>query len=433
MIDLLRIDSLAYGGSGVGRADGKAVFVPHAAPGDLLRCRIVRDKKRYAEAELTELVEPSPLRRQPPCPVFGRCGGCQWQHLPYAEQAEWKERIFRDTLVRQAGLAPDRILPLAAAPDEWRYRSRVQFKCRQTDQGFVMGFYRRGSHFVIDVERCPIAAAAVNEALARFRAWLPASPCPDRIPQVDVAVDDEGRVRAVVHVLDGRESVLADYLRPLVASAGYALFMQCGRKETLLAVAGDADLHIHPQTDGGLRLGYGPGGFAQVNLEQNRRLVAEVLGALEGRRPRRVLDLFCGMGNFSMPLAGVAGEVVGVEDYAPSIDQARRNAVANSINNAAFHARSAEGAWAELAQKTPFELVVLDPPRTGAYQVARELSALPAALRPTWIVYVSCDPPSLARDLVPLIHAGFQVQWSRPVDLFPQTYHTESVTLLVAP
>ncbi|WP_432822052.1 23S rRNA (uracil(1939)-C(5))-methyltransferase RlmD [Trichloromonas sp.] len=428
MIDLLRIDSLAYGGNGVGRHEGKAVFVPHTAPGDLLRCRVTREKKRYAEADLTELVEPSSLRRTPPCPVFGRCGGCQWQHLPYREQGEWKERIFRDTLVRQCALPAEKILPLAAAPDEWGYRSRVQFKCRQTENGFVMGFYRRGSHFVIDVEHCPIAASAINEALASFRGWLAHSPCPERVPQVDLAVDDEGRVRAVVHVLDGQADVLANYLRPLVTEAGYALFLQAGRKDILLHVSGESDLHIRPLADSGLRLAYGPGGFAQVNLEQNRRLVAAVLGAVAGERPRRILDLCCGMGNFSLPLAGIADEVFGVEDYAPSIDKARQNAAANLVENARFHARPAEGAYAALAGGG-FDLVVLDPPRTGAYQVAREL----AAARPSRIVYVSCDPPTLARDLVPLLHAGFRVQWSRPVDLFPQTYHTESVTSLVLP
>jgi 23S rRNA (uracil1939-C5)-methyltransferase len=427
---LLRIDSLAYGGNGIGRQEGKAVFVPHSAPGDLVRCRIVRDQKRYAEAELVELVEPSPLRRPPPCPVFGRCGGCQWQHLPYREQGVWKERIFRDTLMRQCALPAEKVLPLAMASEEWGYRSRVQFKCRQTEQGLVMGFYRRGSHFVIDVEQCPIAAGAINEALGRFRGWLADSPCPDRVPQVDVAVDDEDRVRVVVHVLNGQENGLGNYLRPLVAEAGYSLFFQTGRKDTLVPVVGGEDLHIRPGADADLRLAYGPGGFAQVNLEQNRRLVAEVLGAMEGRRLRRILDLCCGMGNFSLPLASMADEVVGVEDYPPSILKARQNAASNSIANARFHARAAEGAYASLSGRDGFDMVVLDPPRTGAYQVAREL----AALRPTRIVYVSCDPPTLARDLTPLLHAGYQVQWSRPVDLFPQTFHTESVTsLVVAP
>ncbi|MEJ2199701.1 MAG: class I SAM-dependent RNA methyltransferase [Desulfuromonadaceae bacterium] len=426
MIFELSIAGLAYGGNGVGRLDGKTIFVPYAAPGDRVRCRIVRDKKRYAEAELVELIEPSDRRRPPVCPVFGQCGGCQWQHLPYAEQGVWKERIFHDSLLRQTGVGAERLQPLLAAAGEWGYRSRVQFKCRQTEQGFVMGFYRRGSHYVIDVASCVIAAEPINEALARFRSWLPGSPCPERIPQVDLARDDEGRLRAVVHVLPGSERVLADYLRPRVLEAGYALFLQVGRKDTLLPVIGPEDLVIHPLDHGGLRLAYGPGGFAQVNLDMNRRLVALVLAAAGEGRPRRVLDLCCGMGNFSLPLAAMAAELVGVENYPPAIAKARENAVANGIGNACFHARTAEGACRALTGEAGFDLVLLDPPRTGAYEVVREL----ATERPARILYVSCDPQTLARDLVPLLHQGYELQWSRPVDLFPQTFHAESLTLL---
>lgn len=426
MIKRLRIERLAYGGAGIGRHEGKAIFVPCTAPGDLVDCRIVREKKRYAEGELVALLESGSGRRTPACPLFGRCGGCQWQHLDYGEQARWKEEIFRDTLIRQANVPPDLVLPLAHAPEEWGYRSRVQFKCRQTDAGLVMGFYRSGSHFVIDVPHCPIAAPAINGALTHFRQWLSASPCPEKIPQVDVAVDDEARLRVVVHVLDGREGALAAYLRPLAEAAGYALFLQSGRKDSLCHVTGAEDLHIHPETGNDLRLAYAPGGFAQVNLAQNRQLVAEVLAALDNTTPERVLDLFCGMGNFSLPLARLASEVVGVEDYAPSIAKARANAADNGLTNAFFHARPAEGAAEFFSREKPFDLVLLDPPRTGAYAVTRELTRL----RPPRILYVSCDPPTLARDLAPLLHGGYRLEWSRPFDLFPQTHHTESLTSL---
>ncbi len=426
MIDDLRIERLTYGGSGLGHHQGKAVFVPHTAPGDLVRCRVVREKKRYIEAELTEIITPSPQRRSPLCPVFGLCGGCQWQHLPYAEQTSWKETIFRDSLTRPTGLAAERFRPLVAAPDEWAYRSRAQFKCRWTDQGFVMGFYRRGSHYVIDIEHCPIVADELNEALQYFRRWLGEGPCPDKIPQVNIAVDDEGWVRVVVHVLDGREAALAAYLRPLVETVGYSLFFQSGRKETLTRITGEDDLHIFPTLSPKLRLAYGPGGFAQVNLSQNRNLVAAVTTAVETIRPKRVLDLYCGMGNFSLPIALWADEVVGIEDHAPSIRKAEQNALSNKLTNLRFYAEPAEGAAARHAQTGHFDLVVLDPPRTGAYPVVREL----ASLRPRHILYISCDPPTLARDLVPLLHNGYELQWSQPFDLFPQTYHTEGLTLL---
>ena len=425
MIPELTIDSLAFGGSGVGRHQGKAIFVPRSAPGDRLRCRVVRDRGRYAEAEILEVLQPGSGRRQAPCPVYAECGGCQWQHLDYATQSRWKETIFADQLGRRAGVAAEKVRPLLGAADEWHYRSRVQFKCRQTAAGWRMGFYRPGSHFVVDVAACPIAAPAINQALALFRAWLPGSPCPQHIPQVDLAVDDRGRVRAVVHCLADAPALLADYLRPLAQGAGVALFLQTGRKSTLTRVCGGDALVIEVD-DPPLQLGYGPGGFAQVNLAQNRALVAELLGVKDWRGEETVLDLYCGMGNFSLPLARRVGEVVGVEDYAPSIASARENAAANTLANLRFAARTAVGAMAEYFPAAPPDLVVLDPPRSGAYPLARELADRPPAL----VAYVSCDPATLARDLQPLLHGSYRLLWSRPVDLFPQTYHIESLTLL---
>jgi len=422
----LLIDTLSYGGSGVGRLDGKAVFVPLSAPGDRVLCRIVRDRKRYAEGEVLELIEPSVLRRSPLCPVFGECGGCQWQHLPYAEQGRWKERIFSDTLQRQAGVAEAVLRPLLPAPQEWGYRSRVQFKCRQTADGFVMGFYRRGSHYVVDIPSCPITVPRLNELLSLFRHWLADSPCPERIPQVDMEYDDESKVRIVVHHLGGESALLADYLLPLAVQAGVSLFLQSGRKETLRRVCGEEDLHIHPLGPGRQRLAYGPGGFAQVNLDQNRSLVEYLLAAADLDGGERVLELFCGMGNFSLPMALRAREIIGVENYAPAIERANANARYNGIKNVRFHATAAETAMLRLASADGCDLVVLDPPRTGAYSVMKEL----LRLRPGRVIYVSCDPVTLARDLVPLLHGGYEVLASRPIDLFPQTYHTESVTVL---
>ncbi|BCR04822.1 putative RNA methyltransferase [Desulfuromonas versatilis] len=425
MIEPIAIENLAYGGSGVGRHQGKAVFVPLSAPGDLVRCRVVREKKQYCEAEIVELLEPAGCRRAAPCPVFGECGGCQWQHLAYADQARWKQEIFADTLARRCGVSRERILPLVEAPDEWAYRSRVQFKCRMTRDGFVMGFYRRGSHFVIDVDSCPIAAAPINRALALFRQWLGASPCPERVPQVDLACGDDGRLRAEVHVLEGAQELLAGHLEPLAAAAGISLFIQAGRKSTLRHVRGSGELFIHPLAGEPMALAYGPGGFAQVNLAQNRALVGHVLGAAALGGSERVLDLFCGMGNFSLPLARHAASVVGVEDYAPSIAMARRNASANGLGNTRFLACPAESALAEQWQEG-FDLVLLDPPRAGAYDICRELGRA----RPGKIIYISCDPQTLARDLAPLLHSGYSLNSSRAFDLFPQTYHVESVSVL---
>ena len=425
MICELRIETLTHGGNGLGRLDGKAVFVPGTAPGDRIRCRIVKQHKRHAEGVLEALLEPSAQRRTAPCPVSGECGGCQWQHLHYSAQLTAKEAIFQGLLQRQGEVPAEALRPLVAAPEEWHYRSRVQFKCRQTEQGFVIGFYRQASHYVVAVEHCPILDPRLNQALSHFRAWLAQGPNPHQIPQVDMAVGDGGQVRVVVHFIGEDSSALSAWLAPRASAAGYALFLQTGRKSSLQQILPPADLSIRVDQPP-LTLNYGPGGFAQVNLAQNRALVEAAMQAAELAGTERVLDLYCGMGNFSLPLARRAREVVGVEDYAPSIASAIQNARVNAVGNASFLAQPAEGALLSLGAASAFDLVLLDPPRSGAYAVIREL----LQVTPQRVIYISCDPATLARDLVPLQHSGYRVISCQPFDLFPQSYHVESLTVL---
>ena len=418
----LTIDSLSFGGAGVGRDNGKVVFVPYTAPGDEITYSPVRQKKNFCEGELLSLKRPSGLRRNPECPVFGQCGGCQWQHLPYAVQGEWKQRIFGDMLKRQLGVADNLLRPILAAEDEWHYRSRVQFKCRMTADGFVMGFYRPGSHYVVDVHTCPISHPLINGALQKFRDFLPQTPYAHQIPQVDLAVGDDEGLRAVVHFIGVEVEACIAALKTFAEQYDIALFLQCGRKETLRHVHGKELVQINVD-DPPLRLGYGPGGFAQVNLEQNRRLVAEVIETVESLSPRTVLDLYCGMGNFTLPLARRCSSVFGIEDFAPAIEQARKNALANHIDHIEFLAAAAEEYPPQWGNA---DMIVLDPPRSGAYALCKRLIDSSAQ----HILYVSCDPSTLSRDLKPLLHQGFSLVWSRSVDMFPQTYHIESVTLL---
>ncbi|HKL48874.1 MAG TPA: 23S rRNA (uracil(1939)-C(5))-methyltransferase RlmD [Desulfuromonadales bacterium] len=422
----INIDSLANGGNGVGRMDGKAVFVPFTAPGDRARITLVRQKKNYAEGELVDLVRPAVQRRPPACPVFGRCGGCQWQHLAYAEQMQWKAEIFAQTLQRQAGVDADLLRPPVSAPDEWHYRSRVQFKCRQTKDGFVIGFYRRRSHFVIDVEHCPIASAEINRVLSVLRRELPQLCDPDHIPQVDVSEGDGGAVRIVLRYRGREQGRMVEELASLSEKAGAAVFLQFGRHKGLRRVSGSRYLVVIPQRHPELKLRYAAGGFAQVNLDQNRKLVEAVTRAFSFKGDERVLDLFCGMGNFSLPLALHVREVVGVEESTESIRCGRKNARDNGIGNVVFHERPAKGALVDLGSKDPFDLVLLDPPREGAWDVVREI----ISVQPSHILYVSCDPSTLGRDLNLLLQNGYRLIQSTAFDLFPQTHHTESLSIL---
>jgi 23S rRNA (uracil1939-C5)-methyltransferase len=421
----LRIDSLAFGGSGIGRLDGKAIFVPLTAPGDRIRCRIVRDKGRWAEAEMVDILEPAPERITPPCPVFGICGGCQWQFLPYSGQAQWKERIYRDLLQRQAGVAPENILPIVAAPDPYAYRSRAQLKCINTPQGFNLGYFRRGSHVVVGISACPLLPKGLNDLIPLLQSAIAGSGVAAHIPGIDVGIDDRNRVRLVVHVLGNAAPEVAELLRPLAIREDFALFVQDDREGGLQHICGEEDLVISCDTPP-LALAYKAGGFSQINLEQNRTLLNAVLSAAGLQGTERVLDLYCGMGNFSLPLARRCAEVVGVEDYAPSIAQAKSNAKQNGLYNTRFHARPAAGALRTFGQKTPFDLVVLDPPREGASDVCREL----IELCPPRILYISCDPATLARDLKTLLQNGYHCVSAQPFDFFPQTHHIESLAIL---
>jgi 23S rRNA (uracil1939-C5)-methyltransferase len=420
----VRIEALAYNGYGIGRIDGKVVFVPLTAPEDVIEFRVVQEKKQLLFGEMVRLLEPSPQRCPPPCPVFGECGGCHWQHLVYATQVTWKERIFREMLQRAAGLPEQVFAPAAPSSPDWGYRSRMQFKCRCTARGLAVGFYRRQSHFVIDVDSCPLADPRINAALQRYRRRLDDSPYAGRIPQIDISADEEGRVRVVVHHLLKNSAGLEALLLREAVENGDALYLQSGRNHTQRHLHGEERLFIHPLGMGEKPcLGYGAGSFSQVNAGQNRRLVSELLelAALTGEE--RVLDLFCGIGNLSLPLALRAAQVVGVEDYPDAVVAARWNASQNGLANTRFVQGDAN-AWT--AEPEAFDLAVLDPPREGAWAAVKGL----LLRRPRKILYVSCNPATLARDLVPLVHAGYGVVRARAYDFFPQTFHIEGIVCL---
>jgi len=236
----------------------------------------------------------------------------------YPEQARWKERLFREQLVRAGVADASACLPIVAAPAEWGYRNRLQYKCRQTPHGFVAGFYRHASHYVIDAPHCLLAAPTIHTVYAVLREALPSSPCPEAIPQVDVSCSDDGSIAVVVHVLPEAAGRMRDWLAALAEGSGFAVALQAGRKATLATLSGRASLTTAVD-DPPLALQVGAGGFAQVNPAQNRRLVDAVVAAAALTGGERILDLYCGVGNFTLPLARRAASVLGIEGYAPAV------------------------------------------------------------------------------------------------------------------
>lgn len=430
----LQIDKLAYGGSGFGRLDGKACFVPFAAPGDLINVRIEKNKSSYSEGVVAELISKSKERVEPPCPVFGVCGGCNWQHVSYKEQCRQKENIFAETLWRSARIDKEKIKPILSAAAPFGYRQRIQLKVNYSGSKLSLGFNRRSSHFVVDIgDRCAIAANPINQAIPEIRDIIQSFKEPDSIPQVDLASTEDDSVSALFHYIGENPGALAGYLAAKTQNSCRirSISMQTGRKDTFRHVMGLEKLKYAVSDSRGreLELFYSPESFSQVNFSQNRVLVQTLLDYCSKIPLGSILDLFCGNGNFSLPLASMAHKVLGLESVEKSIALANDNALANDIKNAQYLCIDSAAGIADLIRSARhFDLVILDPPRTGAEEVAKSVHGL----SPAHLIYISCDPPTLARDLSTLRKCGFEVIHAQPVDMFPQTYHLESIVFLKA-
>ena len=424
------IERLAFGGSGVGRIDGKVCFVPFSAPGDRVAVRVVKEHRSWLEAELVTVLEPAAVRVAPFCPVFGRCGGCDWQHISYAAQTEAKRLILLETLQRVGKLVEPSVGQTLAAAAPKGYRARAQFKLHRAPDGLQAGFYRRGSRFVIDLpDGCPVVRDPINAALRRLRQSLERLPDADRVPQVSLEEGEAG-CHAIVHYIGLDPERICRFLARQAEQLNLAgLFLQSGRKETLVPVFGDERITYRvPAGDRELLLGYGIGGFSQVNRLQNQSMIRLVRHMLQGAPAGRLLDLYCGNGNLSLPLADLCTEVVGIEGYQPSIASAVDNSRQVRVNNSTFRCAEAGAELQRLAAAGErFGTVLLDPPRSGALEAVKALPALGASR----IVYISCDPGTLARDLAILIgQGGYRLETAVPLDMFPQTGHLETVACL---
>jgi len=426
------IDSLAFGGNGVCRINGKVCFVPFSCPGDEARLAVTSEKRSYCVARIVELLVPSPLRVTPPCPVFGRCGGCSWQHIGYSQQLLAKQQILAEALRRGARVAAECVGATLPSPAEYGYRSRVQFKLHGTADSLRIGFFRSNSHLVEDVgPGCAIALPVINTALAALRKVLASYPDVSAIDQISIDCAGQAVIAVVSYTGRDKNAVAAFFqerhadLAPLTG-----LFLNTGRT-TPQHVYGDGQLAYAlpaaaPEAHA-CQLAYRPGGFSQVNRGQNRAMLEVVrrLGFFQGSE--QVLDLYCGNGNFALPIAGEVAAVTGIEEYPDSIASAEANRTLNGITNAEFICADAVVGLKQLADSgRRFDTVILDPPRSGAADTVPEL----CRLIPARIIYVSCDPSTLARDCGLLAERGYHVRECLPLDMFPQTYHLESVTLL---
>jgi 23S rRNA (uracil1939-C5)-methyltransferase len=416
----LTIDSLAYGPAGVGRADGKVIFVPGTVPGDEVEVVLDQEKKTYATGHVVALSHPSPWRRHPPCPYVARCGGCPWQQVSYTEQLRAKEMLVREHMRRIGGMADPSVLPIIASPQEWHYRHRIRVHVTDNSR---LGFSPPRSHELVEIESCLIATAGTPENLRLARAWLTVLSTAVRDIELLTSESDGKLVMVGVAADAFQASDDVACQRFLQTHSQIAGLLLSGRNwqrrwgEPRLVV----DLGL-----AGLTIEVSHGTFTQISCAGNRALIAAVLRLSDIQKEQRVIELYCGAGNLSLPLASRARELIGIEQNRLAVADARANAVRSSLMNTRFMYASVRDGVRRLRQAGErADVVVLDPPRTGAAEIIAAIPRLGARK----VVYVSCDPASLARDLRQLHLYGYRTDVIQPIDLFPQTYHVETIAV----
>jgi len=420
----VRIEKLVYGGEGLGRlASGQTVFVSGVLPGELVRAGIVLKRKGIFHAVAEEIIEPSPDRVSPPCGGEKQCTGATWPFIAYPAQLRLKQEILLDALQRTGGMRPKRPLPILSSPKTEHYRLRTQFNVRTEKGAQRIGFFRQGSYSLVEVEDAFLIHPLINRTLAAIRNLVALLP---PLLEIHINASPAGEVHLILFgaedSLKPQDALLAGLQKAVPEVIGITGFAKKKRSFSL----GRNILTLDVE---GLTMHATEGNFFQVNWEQNRNMVRTVLDFAGLTGGETVLDLYCGIGNFSLPLAGKAGMVIGIESGYAAIEDAKKNAHLNGITNVEFIADDLQkGLKPLLERKLKADVIVLDPPRAGA--TLKTLERI-LAFVPRKIVYVSCNPSTLARDLKFFHLFGFRLDRLQPVDMFPWTYHIECVAEMV--
>jgi 23S rRNA (uracil1939-C5)-methyltransferase len=392
-----------YGGETLGRLpDGRTIFVPFALPGEIARVEVLEEKQGFARGRLAELLQPSPERIKPRCPHFGECGGCHYQMMPYPLQLETKRNILLEQLTRLGGVGDPPVGDCIPSPLEWNYRNAVQF---HLDREGKPGYQAAGSHRVVPIRECHLPEGAINEI------WplLEFDPQPG-LERIQLRAGRDGDVLLVLETDSGETPEVEISLPISVVSQGEAEAVTLAGEDHLMLEVKDQQFLVSADS------------FFQVNLPQAERMVDWLLDALPLQGTETVMDLYCGVGLFSRFLAPIAGRVIGVEvnisaceDYAENLDE---------FDNVELYIGAAGSILPTLEAKA--DIIVVDPPRAGIEKKAMEPIL---KMKPERIAYISCDPATLARDAKILISSGYSLVSARPIDMFPQTYHIESLSL----
>lgn len=422
-----QIDSLSHDGRGVARIEEKATFIQGGLPGEAVRFRYLKRKRSHDEGLVTEVLTASEQRVAPRCQHYAICGGCSLQHMDPEAQIQSKQGILLENLKHIGRVEPETVLAPLTNDSPWGYRRKARLGVKWVPQKgkVLVGFRERGSSFVADLAACQVLHPRVGELLPQLSELIGQLGIRDRVPQIEMSMDDD-RCVLIFRILEPPSEQDKSLLREFGERHQVVPYLQPGGPDTVAPLGQGVDLHYR-LPEQALTLGFLPGDFTQVNTEINRKMIARALAMLDLGPGDRVLDLFCGVGNFTLPMARHAGEVHGVEGDRGLVERARANAQRNRLENVEFFTANlyeelAPAAWLELS----FNKVLLDPPRSGAQQV---LQLLPKMGVDT-ILYISCYPGTLARDAGELVNEhGYRLLSAGVMDMFPHTAHVESIAL----
>lgn len=429
----LHIESTDHEGQGIARNDGKTVFVEGGLTGEIVVARITRSKPNYDKATVEQVLRPSPFRVAPDCPHFGVCGGCSMQHLDARAQVAAKQRVLEDNFKHIGNVQAEQMLPPIEGP-HWGYRHRARLSVRHVVKkgGVLVGFHEKRSSYVADMRECRVLPPAVSDLLVPLRALIASLAIRDRAPQIEYAQGDGQPMLVLRHLEPVGDADLA-LLRAFAAEHQVQWYLQPKGPETAHPLPGEAHTLGYVLTEFGLRYRFQPTEFTQVNPHINAMLVRRAMRLLELRPDDRVGDLFCGLGNFTLPIAQRAAFTYGIEGSAPLIARARENAAENGLADrvdfAVANLFEIADDWFDTLPQ--LNKLLIDPPRDGALAVVKALP--PAASgRLERLVYVSCSPSTLARDAAILIHEkGYRLAGAGVANMFPHTAHVESIALFV--
>lgn len=423
------IESLDHEARGIARREGKTIFVDGALPGETVEYASFRRKPNYELAHLLRVVRASPVRVEARCPHYGVCGGCAMQHLDAAAQVAVKQRVLEDNLWHIGRVRPEQMLPPIQG-EPWGYRRRARLAVRKVPKkgGVLVGFHERRSSYIADMRSCEILPPAVSELLLPLRELIAGLSICERLPQIEVAMGDSC-IALVLRILEPLNATDENLLREFADRHGVVLYLQPKGPDTAVRfhpLPGSRLSYTLPEF--GLELEFRPTEFTQVNHAINRVLVRRAMRLLDPRPGERIADLFCGLGNFTLPIASLGASVVGIEGSPALVARGKESAVANGLGARVEFgvANLFECTEESLAALGLFDKMLIDPPREGAVEVIKALGET----APRRIVYVSCNPATLARDAAILVSVkGYRFRAAGAVNMFPHTAHVESIAL----